>query len=205
MWRVGVCTYEKTLVDDPVCKKWIYFQSWKNVGICCRFREWNAIKMCTENFVLYLNPPRHNASQNCTKTSLGKNTHALIRKRFLFIRQHATQQQAQTILRIIAESKAPEGNECDTERTSSVKKSSQNVDTDDDSEKSSARSFHSQWWFEAKSVESIKLYENLFSPPPLGLTLSLVLPCSQQAYYHTHHISNWIKKKNPRKPKYVES
>lgn len=52
--------------------------------------------------------------------------HALIKKRFLFIRQHATQQQAQTILRIMAENKAPEGSDSDTERMNITKKSSQN-------------------------------------------------------------------------------
>lgn len=66
-----------------------------------------------------------------------------------------------------------------------AQKSSQNVDTTMKNFLLLLFSFSFVGGLGWKSVESIKLYENLF---PLPLDAALSHPTSKRAYYHTHHI-----------------
>lgn len=146
--------------------------------ICCRSR---AVSFTTRAPTLL--PPQRLIS----KSFAAKNFHPRVyQKHFLFIRQHATPT-AQT--RIILYERGTEGNERDSEGNEQpAQKSSQNVDTE---RFSFASHLTASWktWFElwvtrdrglsSKSVESIKLYGNLYSPPPTEVALA-------SAYYHTH-------------------
>lgn len=136
-----------------------------------------------------------------------KSTHALIKKRFLFIRQHATQQQAQTILRIIAESKAPEGSECDTERTSRTKKvrkmsTPTTVKNPPLAISTLVSGLRRKAW---KALNYTKIYFNLH-PLVALFSHSLSHFHSKPIIIHiTFPTGLYIKKKKPPKPKYVES
>lgn len=203
MWKACGCNNTQTSTVPRAQNKFIL----KIIKKCSHLlqRE-SALKWVSKASLRTSNRPRVTLSLWKLFLRNENAAHALIKKRFLFIRQHATQQQAQTILRIIAESEAPEGNESDTEWTNEQhKKSSQNVDTDDDSEKFSTRSFILDDGLRRKAWKALNYMKIYFFPHPQlphSLIPTLLFTASLLSYTSHFQLDYTLK---TRKPKYVES